>query len=346
VKRPIGKLDLAGGLRYDMRSLNSNSLYLDADGNPTDDPTATLKFGEAGITFKNLSASAGATYEFSKLFVGKLNVSRGFRAPNISELASNGRHEGTLRYEYGSFKLDAETSLQMDASLLLNSTHISMEVSVFQNTIANYIYTEKLLSSNGMDSIPDPDDPAPAYQYVQGKAQLRGGEMSIDIHPHPLDWLHFENSFSFVVGENKSSPENDSSKYLPFIPAPRLQSELRATIKKMGSIFSNSFLKIEFNYFLKQNRVLLENKTETTTPSYSLWNIGIGTQVRNRKSSELFSIYFTALNIFDRAYQSHLSRLKYAAENQVTGRAGVFNMGRNFSIKIVVPVVFKKSAAM
>ena len=342
VKRPVGKLDLAGGLRYDIRTINSNSLYLDVDGNPTEDPSMTQKFSDAQVSFKNISASAGATYEFSKFITGKLNLSRGFRAPNISELASNGRHEGTLRYEYGNFNLDPETSLQFDVSALLNSEHVTMEMSLFQNTINNYIYTEKLLASNGMDSIPDPGDPAPAYQYVQGEARLRGGELTMDIHPHPLDWLHFENSFGFVVGENKSQSKNDSSKYLPFIPAPRLQSELRATIKELGNAFSNSFFKLEFNYFWKQNRALLENGTETPTAGYALWNIGIGTKVRSKKNPELFSIHFTIANVFDKAYQSHLSRLKYAAENPVTGRAGVFNVGRNFSFKIVVPMSFKK----
>ncbi len=342
VKRPIGKLDIAGGLRYDNRTLSSNSLYLDADGKPTNDTNMTLKFRNTHLTFGNISASAGATYEFSKQLIGKLNISRGFRSPTISELASNGRHEGTLRYEYGNVDLNPETSLQIDASMMVNAQHVSAELSVFQNSIEGYIYTKKLLASNGMDSIPDPNDPAPAYQYVQGKAQLRGGEFTLDVHPHPLDWLHFENSFSFVIGENKSQSGNDSSKYLPFIPAPRLQSELRASIKKSGNNFSNTFFKIELNYFLEQNRVLLENGTETPTASYSLWNIGMGTGVKNKNGVALFSFHFTVTNVFDKAYQHHLSRLKYAAENQVSGRMGVFNMGRNFSVKIVVPVTFKK----
>ena len=45
-----------------------------------------------------------------------------------------------------------------------------------------------------------------------------------------------------------------------------------------------------------------------------------------------------AMNITDVAYQNHLSRLKYTEENVATGRAGVFNMGRNFSIKLNVPL--------
>ncbi len=343
VKRPIGKLDLAGGVRFDKRSLNSSSLYLDANGFPTNDPSMTQKFSSADLTFKNISSSVGATYAFSKSFIGKLNVSRGFRAPNVSELASNGRHEGTIRYEYGNLNLDPETSLQLDASILLNSQHISLEVSLFQNTINDYIYTKKLLNSNGLDSIPDPSDPAPAYHYVQGEAQLRGGELTLDIHPHPLDWLHFENSFSLVHGENKSQIKNDSSKYLPFIPSPRLQSELRATIKKLGRNCFNSFFKIELTHCWKQNRVLLENRTETPTLSYSIFNVGMGTTFNSMKGSELFSIYFNVANVFDKAYQHHLSRLKYATENLATNRMGVFNMGRNFNFKIVVPISFKKA---
>ena len=342
-KRTFGKLDVAGGIRYDHRLINSNTLYLDGDGHPTNS-TGARKFSGFDLAFENVSASAGATYGFSKQFIGKLNVSRGFRSPTISELSSNGRHEGTLRYEYGNPNLNAETSLQVDASLILDTQHFSAELSVFQNTIQDYIYTTKLLASDGVsDSIPDPEDPAPAYQYVQGRAQLRGGEFTFDVHPHPLDWLHFENSFSFVVGENKSQSENDSTKYLPFIPAPRLQSELRANIKKVGKIFSNAFFKIELNHLWAQNNVLLDNGTERTTSSYSLFNVGMGTAVKNRRGSEMFSFYFTVTNIFDRAYQNHLSRLRYAAENPSTGRVGVFNMGRNFSFKVVVPVALKKS---
>ena len=45
-----------------------------------------------------------------------------------------------------------------------------------------------------------------------------------------------------------------------------------------------------------------------------------------------------ANNLLDRAYQSHLSRLKYLDPNPVTGRQGVYNMGRNVTFKLVVPL--------
>jgi len=42
----------------------------------------------------------------------------------------------------------------------------------------------------------------------------------------------------------------------------------------------------------------------------------------------------------DVAYQNHLSRLKYTEAHLASGRNGVFNMGRNFSIKVNVPLSF------
>jgi iron complex outermembrane receptor protein len=42
-------------------------------------------------------------------------------------------------------------------------------------------------------------------------------------------------------------------------------------------------------------------------------------------------------NIADVAYQHHLNRLKYGPMNAATGRMGVFNMGRNYSLKINIP---------
>lgn len=47
------------------------------------------------------------------------------------------------------------------------------------------------------------------------------------------------------------------------------------------------------------------------------------------------SIYLSATNLTNRAYQSHLSRLKYAEA------PGICNMGRSFGVKLVIPVTFR-----
>jgi iron complex outermembrane receptor protein len=89
--------------------------------------------------------------------------------------------------------------------------------------------------------------------------------------------------------------------------------------------------------YFRQSHIYSADATETATPGYALFNLSAGTdiQVRGKKLAEL---YITADNLLDKAYQNHLSRLKYADVNSVTGRQGVFNMGRNITFKVVVPV--------
>ena len=342
-QKSFDKIHVTGGFRYDMRNVNSLPLYLNANDEPTDasDTTATVKFKYFNTTFSNISASIGASYRLTEKLTAKLNVSRGFRSPNMAELGSNGLHEGTFRYELGNTQLKSETSIQIDAGMLYNSEHISFELAVFNNSIQNYIFLQKLNSVFGGDSIIDPSDPAPTFQFVQGNANLYGGEFAIDIHPHPLDWLHFENSLSFVRGEQLNQP--DSAKYLPFMPAPKIQSELRANFKKAGSHLRNLYLRVDVAYNFQQSEVLSAFGTETPTPAYTLLNAGIGTDIVNSKSNTMFSISFAASNLLNVAYQSHLSRLKYAPENPANGRTGVFNMGRNFSVRLTVPLTLRKT---
>ncbi len=80
--------------------------------------------------------------------------------------------------------------------------------------------------------------------------------------------------------------------------------------------------------------------TETVTPSYTLLNMSVGTDIKWRHRN-LCSLSLNGDNLTNRAYQSHLSRLKYAAVNLVTGHHGIYNMGRNFSLKVVFPLIIR-----
>jgi iron complex outermembrane receptor protein len=117
---------------------------------------------------------------------------------------------------------------------------------------------------------------------------------------------------------------------------------LRANIKKTGNIFANAFVKVQFEMYAKQDRVYLENNTETPTSGYQLLNAGFGTDVLNKKGKPMFTITFLTNNLFDVAYQSGLNRLKYFEPypNNFTGHDGIYNMGRNFSLRVNVPLNF------
>ena len=327
-QKRIDKFTASGGIRFDNRSIDSKA-FVDA-GN--------TKFQQFTKNFSNVSASIGGSYEASKQVTLKLNLARGFRAPSIPELASNGAHEGTNRYEYGEQNLKSETSYQADAGIDVATEHISFTANVFYNAIRNFIYYRKLNAVAGGDSvITDGQQQFFAFRFNQNNARLYGAEFNLDIHPHPLDWLHIENSFSWVRG--LLNEEQDGSKNLPFIPGARLINEIKAELSKNGQLLRNVYLKAELDNTFAQNNPFTGFDTETRTPGYSLLNAGFGGDIAS-KGKTIFSLFFTANNITDVAYQNHLSRLKYAPENLVTGRMGVYNMGRNFSIKLNVPLSF------
>ncbi|HET6767984.1 MAG TPA: TonB-dependent receptor [Chitinophagaceae bacterium] len=329
IQRYFHKVTMTGGARYDHRSVDSKEFF---EG-------PNLKFAAFNKSFSNFSGSLGLSYEPADFLTLKANVARGFRAPNIAELSSNGVHEGTFRYEYGDNNLRSETSLQLDGGVEVNYEHFNLGIAGFYNRMNNFIFYRKLESVFGGDSLVNVNgNNIRAFQFNQNDAKLSGLEVSLDIHPHPLDWLHFENSVSFVRGRFDEKIERTDN--LPLIPATKLSSELRANFKKSGNALRNFYFKVEMDRNFQQNKPFFAYNTETSTPGYTLLNAAIGTDILNKKEATLFSIHFAGINLTNAAYQNHLSRLKYAGENMVTGKIGVFNPGRNFSLKINIPLVF------
>jgi iron complex outermembrane receptor protein len=180
-------------------------------------------------------------------------------------------------------------------------------------------------------------DHIPAYKFSQQSASLAGLELMLDIHPHPLDWFHWENTLSYVRGIFSEPVEG--VRNVPFIPATRWISELRADVLKKGKTVRDLSMHIEMDKTFQQNKPFTAFDTETATPGYTLFNAGINANI-NSGNKTLFSLYLMGNNITDVAYQSHLSRLKYTDLNPATGRQGVFNMGRNFMVKVNIPFNF------
>ncbi len=333
--KQIGAFDFSGGLRYDRRHTHSDALYLNSDEEVTaaNDPEATERFSDFDQSFDGISGSLGVSYQISETLYTKLNLSRGFRAPNIAELGSNGNHEGTFRYEIGNPELDPETSFQIDWGIGLDTKHVSAELNLYNSQVDNYIYSHKMYNTAGTDSL---IDDISVFKYTGGKANLYGGELFIDIHPHPLDFLHFQNTLSYTRGTLANQP--DSSRNLPMIPPMRWQSEIKVDIKKVTNRLQNAWVSFGIDHNRKQDHIFSAYGTETEAPAYTLLNASFGTDF-TANDRTLFSLYISCNNLTDKAYQSHLSRLKYTGLNEETGREGYFNMGRNFSFKLIIPIL-------
>ncbi len=307
LKKSYELTTLNAGLRYDHRNINTEELFLDS---------VTL-FNSFDQNYSSVSASAGITHKLNKNVDLKANIGRGFRSPNIPELASNGIHEGTQRFEKGNHNLKSETSLQFDFGISYDSKSFELSLNLFLNNIDNFIYSrnidEEKITLDGIDY--------PVYTYVQGQSTLKGGEFTLDIHP--IKNLHFENSLSYVHGQNEAINEP-----LPFIPPMKVVNELKYEIpSKVSRRFQDSYLKIEMVSTFSQNLV---DRFETKTKGYSLINLGIGSNVRINKQTALFFVRLS--NLFNTVYFEHLSRLK---------EIGVNGPGRNISLGLMVPIGIK-----
>jgi iron complex outermembrane receptor protein len=327
-QKTIGRSSFSGGVRYDHRSLDADAYS----------ENGAAKFTAFSKRFYNFSSSIGISYSATDNFVLKANLAKGFRAPSIPELSSNGAHEGTNRYEYGDLDLKSERSFQADAGMELNSEHLLFTANIFYNRINDFIFYSKLAGATGGDSLVSVNgDLIPAYRFDQHNATLQGAEGLVDFHPHPLDWLHWQNTVSYVRGRFEVPIEG--VRDLPFIPATRWLSELRGEFLKKGKNLRNLVLHFESDHTFREDHPFTAFGTETSTPGYTLLNAGMSAQIYHRNKN-LFSFYINAMNLGDVAYQNHLSRLKYTAENAFTGRRGVFNTGRNFSFKLNIPLTF------
>lgn len=291
----VGKFHLSGGLRGDIRHLHSMGL-----GD---------KFKDFSRDFKGLTGSLGAVYTPIGNINVRANLARGFRAPNLSELASNGVHEGTLRYEIGSSALNPEFSLQADLGADWTTKHFFFTVALFRNKIDNYIY-----ASRTGDILEDRD----VYAYTSGNALLRGAEASLDFHP--IHSLHLGASYSFVRG---TSDEGD----LPLIPAPRLGVDVKWEITHSGKVLNNSYISFRIDHRDAQDHFL--PGTETLTEAVTLLGATAATDIL-RKGRRIATVSLIADNLTDEVYFDHLSRLKYV---------GIHNPGRNVTLKLEIPIV-------
>ena len=349
VKKTFGKLDLSAGARYDTRSFNGKAAYIDTTSayyptlytgpNPTTTQHVIRQFDSLNKNFSGASGGVGATYIFSNQFLVKGNIARGFRAPSIAELSANGPDPGSQIYHIGDRSFKPEFSVQEDIGVSLTLPKISVNMDVFNNDIQNYIYQQQVLNPDGT---PERIPAFPLYDvftYIQSKARINGGEIGVDIHP--VSWLHFENEATLTYGTNLGNGSHvpDSLRYLPFIPPLHTHSELRATLIKGVGRIRNAYGFVGFDHFSVQNRFFSAYGTETRTPGYNLLSAGFGGNLVNSAGKTILKLFVEGTNLTNTNYQSNMSRLKYFDNPVVPSgvKPGIFNMGRNISLKVVLP---------
>ena len=310
--KKLSKWSFNTGVRYDVRHIVSDELQ--EEGN--------VRFADFTRIFNSISGSIGTVRTCGENCSLRLNLARGFRAPNLSELASNGVHEGTIRYEVGNNSLSPEYSLQADFGIDVTTRFVTAQAELFANRISNYIFSARSAT------VIDPE--YETYMYKQGDAFLAGCEARTDVRP--TEWLSAGILFSYVRGTLLAENTN-----LPMIPPMEFDGFITATANQQWKMLKKASLSCTIKHFCKQEQIYDVDNTETATPQYTLLSLSASGEIATDKRT-VAEIHVIADNLFDIAYQSHLSRLKYTDVNVVTGKQGVYNMGRNITVKILVPI--------
>ena len=262
------------GVRYDNRSISSESSSND---------------------YSNFNGSLGFKKDFGNSTL-RINLSSGFRAPDLIELYADGSHHGSFQYKKGNINLEAEESLQTDLSYQINNDNSIVSFDLFYNDISDYIY----LNPSSMF-----EDGLRVYDYMQQDSKLYGGEIHLNKNTS-IDWLFYYTSIEYVFAESMDG------EALPFISP--------LTLNQVFNIdFGNNYsVEIDFIAKAKQSRVSM---FEEETDGYSVLNLS-GNYKTEFMTNDL-NLFWRISNVFDKEYYDHLSRLK---------TAGIHEMGRNISV--------------
>jgi len=292
------KLKLQTGVRYDTKSITTQSIGLPVDP-MTFRPALNKSYG-------SFSGSLGSTYNFSEELLFRVNFAAAYRTPNLAELTSNGQHE--LRYEIGDQNLVPENAYEADLSIHFHKDNYTFDIAAFYNIVNNYIFISPTgdTTASGID----------IFRYKQANSVLFGGEAGLHIHPKPIKWLHFKTTFSSVIGKQ------ENGNYLPFVPAHKLKFELQAEKEKL-LFMHNAFISINTSTAFNQNHAAPD---ETSTKGYTLLDLSVGGNIKVK--NQFLSLSLSANNLLDTKYIDHLSTLK---------EVSLYNQGRNISLSLRIP---------
>ncbi|MGO2373230.1 TonB-dependent receptor [Pseudoalteromonas sp. KG3] len=224
-------------------------------------------------SFTNLSASAGAIWQYTPGQSVSLSVSHSERAPLSAELLSNGVHIATGTYELGlgyviedgeihfePENIKQETSTNIDFGFRRFSGDFGYTVNFFYNDIENFYYQQNtgliFDEEHGLETAePGHDDGMAVYQFVSKDAKLYGIEF--DAH-YQLN----ANAMVKLFGDSTTAKLADDEGNLPRIPANKLGSELQYTI-------SDWQFSLTGTHYFEQNDI---TAYETATDGYTLFD--------------------------------------------------------------------------
>jgi len=289
--------ELEAGIRYDYRTLKS---YRIVNREKVADE----------FSFSNFSGTLGATRTFSEHFSARLNIGSAWRAPNVSELFSDGVHHGAAAYEKGDATLKPEKALNTIGSVKYSDAIVTFEIGGYYNFISDFIYLkpqpEPILTIRGA---------FPYFKYTQTDATFKGIDVS-------GSWLFTRNTIVSSKLSYLRVYDQRNDNYLVMIPSNRLDNQLKYEFPDLGK-WQKVFVSVGNLLVARQKRVPEASDFLPPPKGYSLWNVQAGGSFKIAEKHEL-EVGISVQNLFNTVYRDYLNRFRYYADD----------MGRNASLRL------------
>ncbi len=272
------------------------------------------------LEFNNLSATIGFNYNISKNSSLLFNQSMASRAPNPSELFSDGLHHAIARIELGDLRFKSEIGHKTDLTYTFESERFNFSVNPFHNLIQDFI----LIEPTGLRETIRGN--FQVWEYRQTEVQLLG--VDIDASYNLNKTLKLTHQLSLVKGYERG---ND----LPLINMPPVNTKNQ--ISYSNQKLNNLKLSLESEYVFAQNEYPDNNfevyipvleTTETldiSTPpnAYHLLKLNGSMDFKVSKTASL-KVGLEITNLLNSSYRSYLNLLRYYADD----------LGRNFLLNL------------
>ena len=274
------------------------------------------------LNFYNTSGTLGATYTFDTDYKLYFNYSIASRAPNPSELFSEGLHHSASRIELGDLRFNSEIGHKVSLTFQRDNDLFRFSISPYINTISDFIViepTEIRQTIRGNFQV---------WEYRQTNAQLLGIDM--DASYAFAKNIRVNSQFSLVKCYDRSRDE-------PLISMPPVNTKneivyqnpelnnIRLSLQSEYNFQQNEFPNNNFVVFIPETETMQTVDVSTPPDAYHLLNFNASLDFNINKKSKL-TVGLGITNLLNNSFRNYLNRLRYYADD----------LGRNFIVNLKI----------
>ena len=274
------------------------------------------------LNFNNGSATLGATYTFGEGYNLFFNYSVASRAPNPSELFSEGLHHSASRIELGDLRFNSEIGHKIALTLQGVDDTFSYSITPYINTISDFIIIEPVdvrQTIRGNFQV---------WEYRQTDAQLLG--LDVDASYAFAKNVRLNSQFALVKGY-------DQTLDTPLIGMPPVNinneivyqnsefNNIRLSLQSAYHFKQNNYPNNNFEVYIPQSETWKEVDVSSTPNAYHLLNFSSSIDININQKSKL-TVGLNITNVMNTSYRNYLNRLRYYADD----------LGRNFLLNLKI----------